>query len=278
MNISFPKFESLRFPNKFKRSIDQCIPGTTLWGMNRKVVTLDGPCGVGKSTIGKLLGEELGFHYLSSGSIVRAIALLCKTNGVVTEDTQAILKIISTMKLSFDQRTLLINGKAAGSELYTPEMGSLASQLASKHPSITEFGSKISRELSRRYPLVIDGRVGGSHAFPIEKFPKGVVRFWVHASLENRVKWASRMNPTKAINEIESNLVNRDDADFNRTDYPTIIPHGAISIEKTGQEITTYTSLMIKLIRDKLKFLIFDYILIQENLVNRINILSTNVT
>lgn len=133
------------------------------------VITIDGPSGVGKGTVSRLLADELGWRVLDSGALYRLLALAAASRGVDPEDEAALFALGRELDCEFlrgkDRERVLLNGFDVTTEIRSETCGNNASRLA-RLPGVREALLDRQRDF-RRFPgLVADGRDMGSHVFP----------------------------------------------------------------------------------------------------------------
>lgn len=138
------------------------------------VLTLDGPSGSGKGTIGQLCALKFGWHYLDSGAIYRGLAWLANQHGVAAEDVDGLVDLAETMSLvchvqANDVAQIEINGRIVTDELRTEETGEMASKIAPLAP-VRAALLAMQRRCRKAPGLVADGRDMGTVVFPDAEF------------------------------------------------------------------------------------------------------------
>ncbi|MCL4525810.1 MAG: (d)CMP kinase [Gammaproteobacteria bacterium] len=133
------------------------------------VVTLDGPGGVGKGTLGRLLAHDLGWHLLDSGAIYRALALAAQRAGLHADEEAALSDLARALPLSFrgaaDQTHVLLGGEVVDAEIRSPEISALTSKIAAL-PAVRAALLQRQRDFRQAPGLVADGRDMGTVVFP----------------------------------------------------------------------------------------------------------------
>ena len=138
------------------------------------IVTLDGPAGVGKSTLARRLAAALAIPYLDTGAMFRTIALhVARSLGSAAAETptegsglQALLEqCLFSLQGVGDQTRLLCNGKAVGDEIRSEEAGMMASKI-SRTPQVRQFLKQAQQRLGSNFSLVAEGRDMGTVVFP----------------------------------------------------------------------------------------------------------------
>jgi cytidylate kinase len=200
------------------------------------VVTIDGPAGAGKSTVARRLAERLGFPYVSSGAIYRAVAWRVG-GGAPVED------VLRTMRVEFpgDGR-ILADGHDVTDALYTPSVSERAATL-SQMPEVRVFADAIQRAHAERGPLVIEGRDAGTVVFP-----DAACKFYLDASLEaralRRLQERRRAGETAELASIRVAIHTRDVADQTRAVAPLSRHEDATYVESSQMTVDEVVELM----------------------------------
>lgn len=137
---------------------------------NWPVLCLDGPGGVGKGTVGQIIAERLGWHFLDSGAIYRVLALVAKQKGIAPTDAENLLRLTNELRLEYESRPgddplVFVDGIEVSHEIRTEECGEFASKLATI-PEVREGLISFQRRQCRAPGLVADGRDMGTVVFP----------------------------------------------------------------------------------------------------------------
>jgi len=137
--------------------------------MDIPVIAIDGPSASGKGTVAKRVASALGFHYLDSGAIYRALAQAVTDFGVDLADVEAITKVALSLDLSFDGDTVILNGKDVSDQIRSDDVGIVASKIA-VYPSVRAALLERQRRFQIVPGLVADGRDMGMIVFPGAEF------------------------------------------------------------------------------------------------------------
>ncbi|MFA6080022.1 MAG: (d)CMP kinase [Candidatus Gracilibacteria bacterium] len=193
-------------------------------------ITIDGPAGSGKGTTAKLLAEKLGFQYLDSGAMYRAVAVYLAERGVnlesVTEEN------ISGIILDFDgQNHICINGEEYESRIRTAEAGIGSSQISSQ-PIVRACVISAGQKILERNNYVLEGRDTGT-----VWAPSADVKIYLVADPTVRAhrRFLDLRHKGDDITEAEvlKQIVARDYRDMSRLDGPLVKPEGAYEIDTT---------------------------------------------
>ena len=176
---------------------------TPLLYMNKKlIIAIDGPAGSGKSSIGDMLAERLGYIHLSTGAIYRALGWKANARGIDFSDVPALERLIEETSIEFQRRedgpvAVLLDGEDVSERIVTNEVGMLASAV-SAIPEVRKGLLSLQRKAGQEGEVILDGRDIGTVVFP-----DADVKFYLDASAEER---ARRRRLQLQEQGIESNL------------------------------------------------------------------------
>jgi len=202
----------------------------------KRVIAIDGPSGAGKSTIAKLLARELGFEYLDTGALYRAIALDLMSLGInETASDEELARALKKTKVEFRKGTVLLNGRDVSGEIRSPEAGHYASVFSARKP-VREHLLSIQRDAALHSDLVAEGR-----DMTTVVFPDAYRKFYLDASVEERsgrrtLELISRGFEVNS-NRIRLDIIERDARDSNRDIAPLKKTDDAYLIDSTGLSI-----------------------------------------
>lgn len=148
------------------------------------VVAIDGPSGAGKSTAARLLAERLGYLYIDTGAMFRAVALAVKRAGVPLDDEEGLEVVCRSLEISFEKKDggykVLANGEDVSDAIRTPEISHLTSRISARK-AVREVLLHEQRRMGMAGNVVLEGRDIGSVVFP-----NADVKFFLSASAEER--------------------------------------------------------------------------------------------
>ncbi|RMG28009.1 MAG: (d)CMP kinase [Gammaproteobacteria bacterium] len=201
------------------------------------VITIDGPSGSGKGTLGRALARELGWHFLDSGALYRLVALAALDRGIPLDDAPALARLARELDVRFDvdSDAVWLDGTPVGDRLRTEEVGNAASRVAAL-PAVR--AALLDRQRAFRQPpgLVADGRDMGTVVFP-DAAPK----FFVTASVAERARRRVAQLREKGMDAdpeaVAAEIAERDRRDRERPVAPLRPAEGAVRIDTTGKRI-----------------------------------------
>lgn len=205
----------------------------------RKIITIDGPSGVGKGTLSQRLAQELGWAYLDSGALYRLSALALQAADLWAADETVQAAALSAMNVRFEVQAAgvaaFLNDAPVGEQLRLETTGQLASQLAAK-PAIRAALLDFQRQFAGQKPLVADGRDMGTVVFP-----EAELKLFLEASAEERAKRRYKQLIAKGENvtlaALEKEIAERDTRDRNREVAPLVPATDAVLIDTTDLSV-----------------------------------------
>lgn len=213
-------------------------------------ITIDWPAGSGKGTTAKLLAKKLGFNYLDSGSMYRALGLYistrCKDILNITQEE------LGWIEISFnDKNHVCVNGEDYEGKIRTSEIGNFASIL-SKQPIVRDFLIPQGQEIIKTGNYVLEGRDTGTIWAP-----DAAVKIFLIADAKVRAhrRWIELQakNDFTPEDEILSTILERDERDMTRKDGPLIKPEGAHEIDTTHISIEEQVERIYTIVQEVLQ-------------------------
>lgn len=203
--------------------------------MDYKVIAIDGPAGAGKSTIAKRLADRIGYIYIDSGAMYRALTLKVLRENIPLKELDNIISMAKETDIDFRENSIFLDGKAVNSEIREEHVNRNVSFIAAI-PEVRKLMVGLQRKISRKKNIVMDGRDVGTVIFP-----SADVKFYITASVDERAE--RRYNEIKLkgydadINDIKSQIIRRDHIDSTRSESPLTVACDAIIIDTTGKTI-----------------------------------------
>ena len=202
-------------------------------------IAIDGPAGAGKSTIAKLVAKELGFVYVDTGAMYRAMALYFIRHEIDPKNEEAINKACPDIHVSINYedgvQQVLLNGENVNGLIRTEEVGNMAS-MTSAIPEVRGKLLELQRTLAREKDVIMDGRDIGTHVLP-----DADVKIYLTASVEIRAKRRYKELVEKGVQcdlkEIEKDIEERDYRDMTRKIAPLKKAEDAILVDSSDMTL-----------------------------------------
>ena len=214
------------------------------------VVAIDGPAGAGKSTVAKLVAQELHLVYIDTGAMYRAVAwkVLHQKKGVTTAAIEEVAKDIDVRLYYKGGRTrVFVDGKEVTDEIRTPEISHIVSKVASL-ALVREKMVELQRKMAESGSVLMDGRDIGTNVLP-----NASVKIYLMASIEERAKRRAKelLEKGHAVSEadVEKEIAARDKADMEREISPLRQADDAVLLDTTGLSIKEVVSRILSLCR-----------------------------
>ena len=212
------------------------------------IVAIDGPAGSGKSTSAKLIAKKLGYVYIDTGAMYRAITYLALEQEAINDESR-IIELARSCKIDLDYKDgeviVLLNGKNISKEIRSAEVNSHVSNV-SKISEVRKVLVEKQREMGAKGKgVVMEGRDIGTVVFP-----NADVKIFLTASLDiranRRTKEYNENGSKVLVNDIKSNLSNRDKIDSSRNDSPLIKASDAVEVDTTNVTIDEQVNLILE--------------------------------
>ncbi|KPJ53035.1 hypothetical protein AMJ39_06090 [candidate division TA06 bacterium DG_24] len=220
--------------------------------MNREaIVAIDGPAASGKSTTAKLAAEAVGYMYLDTGAMYRAITLKALRLRTPLDDEDYLARLAEEARIEFVQDggcvRVLLDGEDVSEEIRSPDVDTNVS-LVSSYPGVRKRLVAEQRRLARGRGIVCEGRDIGTVVFP-----DADLKFYVDATLEERARRRQKQLIEKgtalSVHEVQQDLEGRDTFDSERETSPLTRAPDAILIDTTGLTIPEQVAVVVDHIR-----------------------------
>jgi CMP/dCMP kinase len=215
------------------------------------IIAIDGPSGAGKSTAGRTLAELLGYVFLDTGAMYRALALRALRSGTDLDSGETLADLLSRtfIELAPGGRGVFLDGEDVSDAIRTQEVSTAASRV-SVHPPVRRGMVARQQDLGKRGGVVMDGRDIGTAVFP-----DADVKFYVDADPAQRA--LRRHDELRARGEaadvrtIEQEIRARDHADSTRKDSPLVRAPDAVHVDTSGLDAAQVVERMMAVVRGK---------------------------
>lgn len=220
-------------------------------GMN---IAIDGPAGAGKSTIARQLAKEMGFIYVDTGAMYRAIAYYLLKNNIPAEEEairEACPRIDVKITYENGEQQVLLNGENVNGVIRSEEVSKMAS-VTSAYPVVRQKLLELQRELAARADVIMDGRDIGTCVLP-----NAQVKIFLTASSATRARRRYdeliAKGETCDLAEIEKEIVERDERDMNRETSPLAQAEDAVLVDTSYMNIAQVVETLTRIYQEKTK-------------------------
>ena len=212
----------------------------------RITVAIDGPAGAGKSTLARRIADKLGYLYIDTGAMYRAVGLWAVRANVALSDMHRLEQLANEARIEFVPGSggVLLNGEDVTEAIRAPEIAEAASKV-SMVPAVRRAMVAKQREIGERASVVMEGRDIGSVVFP-----DATVKIFLDARPEVRVE--RRAGESLLPPEVIARQINeRDQRDRTRPESPLVQAPDAVYVDTTGLSVDDVEAALLKIIRDR---------------------------
>ena len=217
-------------------------------------IAIDGPAGAGKSSIAKALSKRLGYIYIDTGAMYRAVALFFVENNISDGADSRIESLLEKLEISIKYedgaQKVILNGEDVTDKLRLEEIGKLASKF-SAIGSVREKLVALQRKLAQKENVVMDGRDIGTVVLP-----NADLKIYLSASSKVRAKrryleLLEKGHADLDINEIEDEIIKRDEADMNREISPLKQADDAYYLDSSDMTLEEVVSKILSMVKEE---------------------------
>ncbi|EPY07700.1 cytidylate kinase [Paenibacillus alvei TS-15] len=210
-------------------------------------IAIDGPAGAGKSTVARLVAQELGYVYIDTGAMYRAISLHMSQAGIQPDEAAALSNELKRVTLELkpegERQFVILNGEDVTDAIRTSEISRLASDYA-KSQVVREQLVHMQRQMATRKGVVMDGRDIGTHVLPDAE-----LKWFITASVEERARrryaeWKDKENAS--LETFIQEIADRDRQDETREVSPLRQAEDAVLLDTTGMAIADVVSTIVE--------------------------------
>ena len=216
-------------------------------------IAIDGPAGAGKSTIARRVAQELGYLYVDTGALYRAIALHMLRAGKNPAAPEEVIPQLEAVEVSLryvgGEQQVLLGVENVSESIRTPEVAAASSKV-SAIPQVREFLLSLQRDIAEQNDVVMDGRDIGTVVLPHAQ-----VKIFLTASLEERARrrWKELLEKGSAdFDTVLADVKKRDEQDSNRAIAPLVQAPDAVLVDTTGNTLEQSVNRMLTVIGERL--------------------------
>jgi cytidylate kinase len=201
------------------------------------IITIDGPSGVGKSTVAKSVARKLGLTYLDTGAMYRAIALQVKRQSLNLDNNNELALLLSNTDIGIESSLnhvfkITLNNEDITDKIRSPEISRISSDVATKY-LVRKKLVELQREIGLRGNIVVEGRDMGTYVFPDAEY-----KFYLEATLEERAHRRRKELLENGLNtdmdQVINDMESRDKQDTERSESPLHPAPNAVIIDTTN--------------------------------------------
>ena len=216
-------------------------------------IAIDGPAGAGKSTIARLAAGQLGFIYVDTGAMYRAMALYFLRRGANLADEEAVgsacKDIHVEIRYEAGEQQVLLNGENVTGQIRTDQVGNAASAI-SKYPAVRAALLELQRSLARTNSVIMDGRDIGTLVLP-----DADLKIYLTASTAVRAMRRYKEFLEKGVDctleSVEQDVIRRDEQDMNRATAPLKQAEDAVYLDASDMNISQVVEKILSLARER---------------------------
>ena len=208
------------------------------------VIAIDGPAGAGKSTVARGVARALGFTYLDSGAMYRAVALAALDRGMDLDDGERLGELAWGLDIGFEHDTVTLDGRKIGGQIRTPEV-TIAASHVSVHPQVRQAMVKRQRELIAAGSYVAEGRDIGTVVSP-----DSPLKVFLTASEQERAR--RRASETgQSVGKVREQMEVRDQRDSTRQHGALRAAGDSVEVDTTDLDVDQVVGRIVALARER---------------------------
>ncbi|HEY6342503.1 MAG TPA: (d)CMP kinase [Bryobacteraceae bacterium] len=208
------------------------------------IVAIDGPAGAGKSTVARAVARRLGFLYVDTGAMYRAVALWALRAGMALEDAHRIEQLARQAQIEFSEDSVLLNGDDVTAAIREPGISEAASKVAA-YGGVRRAMRQEQRRIASQHSSVLEGRDIGTVVFP-----EAQVKVFLDASPEERARRrTAELGGSDSTGKVAREMEERDRRDRNRAEAPLTQAPDAEYLDTTRLTREEVEEAILKLVR-----------------------------
>lgn len=220
---------------------------------DRMNIAIDGPAGAGKSTVARKVAEQLGYVYIDTGAMYRAVTLCAQRANVATNQNTKLADLVKSLEIELEPgetgQSVFVNGENVTALIRTREVTLQVSHVAANE-TVREVLGIMQRRLAKRKGVVMDGRDIGSHVLPDAELKVFLTASVKERALRRYREIADSQNIT--LEQLETEIADRDRLDEQRDISPLVCASDAIVLDSTAMTIDEVINAIVKLSRTKM--------------------------
>ncbi len=210
------------------------------------IIAIDGPAGAGKSTIARALAARLGYTYIDTGAMYRAIALWAARQNIALDEAHRIEQLARAADFALPPGRILLNGEDVSESIRTPEISGAASKVAAIGAVRAALVEK-QREMAAQANIVMEGRDIGTVVFPAAR-----VKIFLDADASERVRRRSADQPEVPADALARQIAERDARDRGRAESPLVQAPDAVYLDSTGLTPDQVVEEILRIVRTRI--------------------------
>ena len=217
-------------------------------------IAIDGPVGAGKSTIARLVAQGLGYTYIDSGAMYRALAWAARRDGIAADDQTRVSELVEEVRIRIRPRAdglnqVIVNGDDITSEIRSPDIGQLASRLSAM-PPVRRRMVALQQDMAREGHVVMEGR-----DIQTVVLPEAEVKIFLTASAEERARrrWEELRGRGREadLQHVLADIEARDARDTTRADSPLKPAPDAVHVDTDGLTIEQVVAKVLAVVKER---------------------------
>ena len=219
------------------------------------VIAIDGPAGSGKSTVAREVASRLGFAYLDTGAMYRAVAFEAIRRGIDPDDASTVAELARQLDLQVGEKVVMVNGADATVEIRSPEVTRAVSSVAANPDVRKEMVLRQREWADARSGGVVEGRDIGTVVFPA-----ALLKVYLTASETERASRRAQemldrdFQPSEAnMNTVAEDMARRDHIDSTRAASPLAVAEDAVRVDTTGMDAAAVVERVMALVAERME-------------------------